>query len=244
MALLMMGAMVLFDPSNPGKSHASNSFALVELFTSEGCSTCPPADELLARIRKEYKSNVYVLGFHVDYWNSLGWKDQFSDPSYSKRQQEYAGVFHLSSIYTPQIIVNGKSQFVGSDEHQLRKTLDEELKSSSGSPLVLSANVSAKKEVQVHYHIDSLHEQFLHVALIQFHASTQVKKGENQGKQLQHVNLVRDFKSLIIDRGKPSRGTVVFSIPSELSTSDCGIIGYLQEKQTLQVRAAVQIPLQ
>ena len=240
----MMSARVLFHSSISGKSHASNSFVLVELFTSEGCSSCPPADELLARFQKEYKSNVYVLGFHVDYWNSLGWKDQFSDPSYSKRQQEYAGVFHLNSIYTPQVIVNGKFQFVGSDEHQLRRTMDEELKSSSGFPLILGANVSAKKEVQVYYQTDSLHAQFLHLALIQFHASTQVKKGENQGRQLQHVNLVRDFKTLLIDRGKRGSGTIVFSIPSELSTSDCGIIGYLQEKQTMQIRGAVQIPLQ
>src|ERR1700730_2635559 len=102
-------------------------FAMVELFTSEGCSSCPPADEAVGRLNG-WKNNVYVLSFHVDYWNYLGWKDIFSDPSYSKRQQDYGSVFHLSSIYTPQIIINGKVQFAGSDESRLRKEIEESLK--------------------------------------------------------------------------------------------------------------------
>src|SRR5438132_289864 len=96
--------------------------AVVELFTSEGCSSCPPADAIAAKITSEFK-NVYVLGFHVDYWNSLGWKDEFSNAAWTNRQQQYASHFELSSIYTPQMVVNGKTELVGSNEQLLRKTI-------------------------------------------------------------------------------------------------------------------------
>src|ERR1700749_4297588 len=86
------------------KANAENKgVAVVELFTSEGCSSCPPADELVARIQKEDKDKqVYILAFHVDYWNRLGWKDVFSSADFSKRQNEYANWLNLQSVYTPQ----------------------------------------------------------------------------------------------------------------------------------------------
>src|SRR4051794_39591301 len=88
--------------------------AVVELFTSEGCSSCPPADEALAAAAKTYTGHVYVLGYHVDYWDRLGWKDPFSNAAWTDRQTRYADLFKLNSIYTPQAIVNGKTQFTGS----------------------------------------------------------------------------------------------------------------------------------
>src|SRR4051812_5442425 len=89
-------------------SFVSNTgFAVVELFTSEGCSSCPPAEEAVAGLVKDYTSNVYVVSFHVDYWNYLGWKDEFSSAGFTSRQQQYAAVFNINSIYTPQAIVNG-----------------------------------------------------------------------------------------------------------------------------------------
>src|SRR5215467_12178917 len=83
------------------KSKTTKGFAVVELFTSEGCSSCPSADVAVARLLNEHNDNIYVLGFHVDYWNYLGWKDNFSDAAYSARQERYGRVFHLESIYTP-----------------------------------------------------------------------------------------------------------------------------------------------
>src|SRR5450631_4033183 len=106
---LVVFMIVSFGFSRPLKTTlksttAKKGFAVVELFTSEGCSSCPPADEAVAELAKDYTSNVYVLGFHVDYWNYLGWKDEFCAADYSNRQQEYAAVLNLSSIYTPQVI--------------------------------------------------------------------------------------------------------------------------------------------
>ena len=119
-----------FSPENVSLKQNPKGFAVIELFTSEGCSSCPSADEAVTEIAKENAETVFVIGFHVDYWNNLGWKDQFSDHGYSERQKQYASIFNLNSIYTPQVIVNGKKEFVGSDRGQLKKTIAGEIKST------------------------------------------------------------------------------------------------------------------
>ena len=99
---------------------------IVELFTSEGCSSCPPADALLSRYAKSSPVGgveVIALGEHVDYWNHGGWTDPFSSTSYTSRQYGYASTFHLNSVYTPQMIVDGKAQFVGSDGAAVRAAI-------------------------------------------------------------------------------------------------------------------------
>src|SRR5215472_2525698 len=90
-----------------------SSFAVLELFTSEGCSSCPPADRLLPQLAND--PNIIPLSFHVDYWDRLGWKDSFSNSEFSDRQKEYAKRFRLSSIYTPQLVVNGEFEMVGTN---------------------------------------------------------------------------------------------------------------------------------
>lgn len=115
-----------FSPSDTGANFPG--FAVVELFTSEDCSSCPSADALVAKIQEENKDKpVYILAFHVDYWNRLGCKDVFSDPSFTKRQRQYAGWLRLSTVYTPQAIINGNKEFVGSQETTMRKAIKESL---------------------------------------------------------------------------------------------------------------------
>jgi len=93
--------------------------AVVELFTSEGCSSCPPADRILSRLTAETQRDhrrIYTLSFHVDYWDRLGWRDPYSSSANSDRQRQYAELMKLQSVYTPQMIVNGRIEFVGSDQ--------------------------------------------------------------------------------------------------------------------------------
>jgi hypothetical protein len=97
----------------------NTSPSVVELFTSEGCSSCPSADKLVAVAQKEFKENTIVLSYHVDYWDRLGWKDPFSKAAYTDRQRLYAEHLNLQSVYTPQAIVNGKTEFVGSNKTAL-----------------------------------------------------------------------------------------------------------------------------
>jgi hypothetical protein len=217
----------------------ATGFAVVELFTSEGCSSCPAADAILEKIVKEYKSNVYMLGFHMDYWNRLGWKDAFSNEDYTKRQRQYATQFNLNGIYTPQVVVNGKSEFVGSDESKLRQTIQQELNMPMASVISIEAKNNGSKKVDVSYKVKGAEGSLLNIALVQLEASTAVKRGENEGKQLHHVNIVRDIKTV-----SGGDGTVKLSIPSGMSATDFKIIAFTQNKNDLKITGASECGVQ
>ncbi|HEX9509796.1 MAG TPA: DUF1223 domain-containing protein [Puia sp.] len=225
------------------KPPAGHGFAVVELFTSEGCSSCPPADESLAAIAREYPENVYVLSFHVDYWDRLGWKDTYSNADYTHRQQEYAQQFHLNSIYTPQAVVNGKVEFVGSDESRLRSAVEEGLAAATPTgKITLSAKCDDGRNIKVSYSVDNPGKANLQVALVQSQATSQVLRGENQGRKLQHVNVVRSFQSVSLQSG--DGGVVSLKLPDGLQAKDCKIISYLQSKEGRKIVGAGQAGIQ
>ena len=125
---------------NTGEKN-KGGFAVLELFTSEGCSSCPPADELLAKIQRETEGGpVYILAYHVDYWDRLGWKDAYSSADFSNRQVQYGHWLNVSPIYTPQVIINGRTQFVGSDESAIRHAISEQLATNPVASLTLQAH--------------------------------------------------------------------------------------------------------
>ena len=147
MALSLMALVAVALTSFINKKHikANKGFAVVELFTSEGCSSCPPADAVIAKLEKENTDkSIYILAFHVDYWNRLGWKDVFSSADYSKRQNDYARFLHLQSVYTPQIVVDGKTEFVGSEENTLRAAIHTSLQKTPTAQLNLDILKTAK----------------------------------------------------------------------------------------------------
>src|SRR5246127_3918229 len=109
---------------------------LVELFTSEGCSSCPPADALLAELAG--RPDVLALSFHVDYWDRLGWRDPFSSPAATERQQRYAELLRLATVYTPQIVIDGKRQAVGSNRGEVERALNSARRSHEGVPVELA----------------------------------------------------------------------------------------------------------
>src|ERR1700761_595401 len=140
MVVLAFGFYAFFpSPSHKMTAADPRGFALLELFTSEGCSSCPPAEELAAKIQQESAGKpVYVLAFHVDYWDHQGWKDRYSDAAYSQRQKDYSSWLGTSDIYTPQAVVNGRREFVGSDERALRGALDKALSTAATARVTLS----------------------------------------------------------------------------------------------------------
>ena len=218
------------------KSHASNEqngFAVVELFTSEGCSSCPAADAAVARLVAKNEEQVYVLSYHVDYWNRLGWKDSFSKAEYSKRQSNYAAHFNLNSVYTPQIVVNGSSEFVGSNETKLKDSVTESRQQAVLSNLSINTT-KTEKEISVDYSISGDEEVLLNIALVQPEATTEVKRGENSGRKLHHINIVRSLQT-IAAKGK---GTASVEIPKELAYIPLNIIAFTQAKKTLKVLGA------
>jgi hypothetical protein len=159
---------------------------LVELFTSEGCSSCPPADALLAELAT--RPEVLALSFHVDYWDRLGWKDPFSSSAATERQQDYARLLGLGTVYTPQIVVDGKWEAVGSDRAAVEHALDKARRERTEVPLTLALDHG-----QARIRLGSSGDLAASVVLISFDRRRvdTVERGENAGRTLTHVDVVR-----------------------------------------------------
>jgi len=220
-----------------------SGFALVELFTSEGCSSCPPADALIAEIEKESKDKpVYILAYHVDYWDRLGWKDSFSDQRYSQRQYQYANWLKLSGVYTPQILVNGTQEFVGSEEKTLRTSIRSAIAEKSKNKLEISIQKQSGAVLTLTYHSDQSTQGYnLNVAFVTPHAINRIERGENKGKSLSHVQIVRTFESIPLKGRK--NGQINFSVVKGVLQVDAEPIGFLQNAETGKITAATQLKI-
>jgi hypothetical protein len=188
MAMRMMIAFsLLFTAGAHGQQRVP---VLIELFTSEGCSSCPPADSLLAELQKKQpvaNVDVIVLSEHVDYWNSLGWKDPFSDKLFSQRQERYAQVHGSGDIYTPEAVIDGQFSAVGSQRQNVLKAL-----TAAGAKAKDELKLSVRKEGSaVSIEAEEMAKGELWVAIAQSKAVSQVAHGENGGRTLQHVEVVR-----------------------------------------------------
>ncbi len=225
--------------TKPGNN---KGFAVVELFTSEGCSSCPPADEAIINLAKEFPERVYFLGYHVDYWDYIGWKDQFSNADYTDRQNKYAEIFKLNSIYTPQAIINGQKEFVGSRESQIRTSIQEELKEDASSTIELTAKKSGAGTITVCYRVMDSSHVFLNIALVQLKAVSDVKRGENKGHRLNHINVVRELKTITVD--KNANASIDFKIPLGVTANDVAIIAFVQNEKDMKIKAAVESPVE
>jgi hypothetical protein len=216
----------------------NTSPSVVELFTSEGCSSCPSADKLAAVAQKEFNDNTIVLSYHVDYWDRLGWKDPFSKSAYSDRQRQYAQHLNLESVYTPQVIVNGKTEFVGSNKSALYNAISN-YKSSvisvieTESPLVINQQLSVK----YNYAALKANEQIV-FELVLKNASIQVKRGENSGATLKHINIVQD----IVQKNE-SNGTATFNLPANFTKENYLIVAFIQNNESLEITNAKKITI-
>ena len=205
---------------------------LVELFTSEGCSSCPPADVLLEKLdaaNDPENPQVIVLSEHVDYWNSIGWKDPYSSAAFSQRQNAYRQRFHLGSVYTPQMVVNGVAEFVGNDSREANRKIAAAGAQTATVPVRLFVVSPGIARVAIDKAPDGMTGGVadVMVAVASNETSTQVLSGENGGRKLHHVAVVRTMKvmgeirdgrffSAEIDLGKNSR--------------DLRIVAWIQER--------------
>ncbi|HEX6426185.1 MAG TPA: DUF1223 domain-containing protein [Niastella sp.] len=217
----------------------AKGFAVLELFTSEGCSSCPPADELIARMQKEAGDKpIYILAYHVDYWNRLGWKDKFSDPLYSKRQYNYSQQFS-GQVYTPQVIINGQSEFVGSNELAVNSKVKEALNGNTATTLSIQGQQQSGK-IKFDYQITgNAGKNQLLIAVVQKHAVSKVEKGENKGRTLSHAQIVRSLHSFDVRSGGQGAGQI--SLPGDFNTEDWECIGMIQDPETGKIEAATRI---
>ena len=208
---------------------------LVELFTSEGCSTCPPADTLLAKLEQVQPVNgaeIIVLGEHVDYWDGQGWHDRFSSHQYTERQNEYCGRLHVDNSYTPQMIVDGTDQFVGHDAIHAVSAIQHaaqipKIKLILSQPVVDAHKVSASVSSPAPM---TTKKADLYAALVDPKDTTEVRGGENGGHQLHHVGVVRSLQRVgkLKDLGA---GPVSFSLnaPADAKPNEMRIVVFAQE---------------
>ena len=214
-----------------------DGFALVELFTSEGCSSCPPADAVLEEVQKKYSDkSILILGYHVDYWDKLGWKDIFSKAEFTERQNYYADVFHLNTIYTPQVIVNGKKEFIGSNKNKLISSIDEQLDEKPAMFIKLKATQNTSGKIDVSFSAnenDSRNDQLI-LLLVQKMATNKIGRGENEGRTLHHINIVREISYLPITA---KESTTTFILSSDLKKEDIFVAGFIQDKKSGKITA-------
>lgn len=195
------------------------SVAIVELFTSEGCSSCPPADMLLQRINREQTSQkqlIVGISEHVTYWNGLGWKDPYALPVFTDRQNVYASRLSPEGPYTPQMVLNGRDQFVGSDGSALKRALEEDARRSHvGLHIVSSFHGSAGLDVTFSL-ASSGSKPFDIVAILTDDTDrSTVLRGENSGRSLQHVSVARSLMHVATVRGG-SQQAVHIPVPESL----------------------------
>jgi hypothetical protein len=221
------------EENHQNRTENNNGFAVLELFTSEGCSSCPPADQVMGEIKKQYKDQpVYVLAYHVDYWNNLGWKDKFSSVENSKRQQQYAQTLR-SHVYTPQLIVNGKKELIGSDRDAVENAIQNALLNAKNAKIELSAKV-LDKEINVSFKTaDNNPQNKLLITLVEKKSSTHVQKGENEGRHLIHWQIVHQQNQISLKSSK--EGITNFKLPESFNANDWEIIGMIQNAKTGEI---------
>ncbi|WP_276479832.1 DUF1223 domain-containing protein [Paraflavitalea pollutisoli] len=227
--------------AEPAPAVSDSGFAVLELFTSEGCSSCPPADALLERIAKESAGKpVYVLAYHVDYWDRQGWKDIFSDHRYSERQYAYGQ--HLGAqVYTPQLVVNGNAEMVGSDESAVKAEVAKALSRPAIANLQATGHVDGSK-LAVSYEVTGKTQRSrLLIAFVQKHAISKVERGENAGRTLPHAQIVRDFRTY--DLKSAATGQVMISLPAGFNTTEWEVIGLVQQAGAGDATAASRIAI-
>ncbi len=170
---------------------------LVELFTSEGCSSCPPADQLLQnldRLQPVPGARIIVLGEHVDYWDRLGWRDPFSQPRFTARQQQYARAL-ASEVYTPQIVVDGREQALGNDAAAVRKAIERATARPKVGMGLLAMRDREGAVVTIRFDQPLKGNLELWVAIADESAVTRVAGGENSGRTLTHIAVVRKLQT-------------------------------------------------
>ncbi len=209
---------------------------VLELFTSQGCSSCPAADALLEKVKKEHRDNVFALSYHVDYWNYIGWKDPFSAAKYAKKQREYNLKFRNNSNYTPQLVVNGSTHFVGSNASKMYKSIGDYNKMKSPNTIAIT-NIAIKNDVvSVAYEVKGdLENKSVRVLLVLDERTTSVKRGENRNRTLKNSNIV---VAEAISEMTSSSGSVAFEIPDLVAKDERVNVIVLVENDALDITAA------
>ncbi|WP_055393066.1 DUF1223 domain-containing protein [Flagellimonas eckloniae] len=230
--------------TNLGNETKTETYApaiVLELFTSQGCSSCPPADLLLEKVKKQYPENIYAMSYHVDYWNYIGWEDPFSKSVYTKKQRDYNRKFQYRSNYTPQLVIKGEEHFVGSNQSKMYSKINEYRAKKAENTLSLSIKkVDTEAIVFGYVASGDLADKQLRVVLVLDERTTSVKRGENRNKTLKNSNIVvtEEYISMIAKNGTHS-----IEIPTLVSKNDNLTLMLLLESDNLDITGAAKAPI-
>ena len=244
-------------PESETKAAGPNATpVLVELFTSEGCSSCPPADDVLSKLDKTQSMRgieVIALGEHVDYWNKLGWLDPYSSADFSTRQNSYAIAFGRDSVYTPQMIVDGQDEFVGGNWNKAREAIMKATRFPKAKVQILAASIpnETNKDLKLSIHISDIPKLTagdtadVLLAITESNLRSEVARGENAGRSLRHSAVVRSLAVL----GNISDGQLSFEAGSTASLNvgwqrdNLRAVVFVQERGTRRVLGAAALGL-
>jgi hypothetical protein len=224
---------------------------IVELFTSEGCSSCPPADALLMKLEGEQPvagAQVIALGQHVDYWDRLGWTDPFSSPTLTSRQSQYRRRLRLDQMFTPQVIVDGRDSIVGSDAGAVRKAIG---KAARAAKAKVDLRVTIPSSVHISTQVAGLLRAGLKepanlvLAITEDGLTSNVEEGENKGRRLSHAAVVRVISPVLeIPRGTDTTGVdVPVLLEATWNRERLNAVAFVQEQESGRILGAATAPI-
>jgi len=228
---------------------------VVELFTSEGCSSCPPADALLAELDAKQplgSAEIIAIEEHVDYWDELGWKDPYSSSTWTARQNDYAGTLHNGSAYTPQMVVDGTAGFVGSRGGTARQEIEKattnrkaRVEISQVSPVENKA-VALRVSIEKSLSVSPKDTAEVIVAITESGLRSSVKGGENNGKELQHSPVLREFRVIGAIGKSGEEGFTAqpaVKLDAKWNVANLRAVVFIQEKKSRRILGAAAIRL-
>jgi len=241
LALGAAWALVAAKGANGGTSPETRTPVLVELFTSEGCSSCPPADELLANLAKSQPvagALVIPLSEHVDYWNHLGWSDPYSSKLFSERQGAYAAAFRNSGVYTPQAVVDGGVELVGSDQSKMQSAIASAARDPKLHVVVTRTGSSLRVRVEPSPSGPKGQGAQVLLAIVESGLQSQVSRGENSGRRLSHTAVVRKLEVVGLLQDGVFEKEIAVKLDPSWKAENLSAVAFVQERPTGKVLGA------
>ena len=248
--ILVLAAKPFVNARQAGMASSSSANAqpvVLELFTSEGCSSCPPADALLKQLDEAGQMNgieVIAIEEHVDYWDHQGWADPFSSHSWTERQERYAQAFGRDGAYTPQLVINGRGELVGSNQNKVQQKIIEAAKIPAAVLRLSTTNMSsnsAEFSVAIESAPPEAASAELWLAVTERGLSSNVLRGENGGRNLSHAPVLRSLTRVRAQRPGSSAGTQAnakISLDRSWKRENLRFVVFLQEPKTLHIFGA------
>jgi hypothetical protein len=217
---------------------------VLELFTSEGCSSCPPADAFLKELDDAGRldhAEIIAIEEHVDYWDRLGWRDPFSSHQWTERQEHYAAAFRHEGIYTPQLVINGQKEITGSSTREARQKIVEEAKLPAAEislKAIAVSSRSAKLSITLGGAPPEARSAELWLAITERGLSSDVLRGENAGRKLVHAAVLRSLTRVKLSHGDRQENLVTVAIDPTWRHENLRFVAFAQDPKTLHILGA------